>query len=94
MRCIIIGESWTLAHKLIMELSAKNEKRLIKIGDKLRELRKGAGYKSYENFSFDNELNRVQYGRMEKGANITLASLLRVLDIHKLTLEEFFKGLK
>jgi hypothetical protein len=31
---------------------------------------------------------------MERGANITLASLLKVLDIHKLSLEEFFIGLK
>lgn len=77
-----------------MELSPKNEKRLIKIGDKLRDLRKKAGYKSYENFAFDNELNRVQYGRMERGANITVASLLKVLDIHKISLEEFFNGLK
>lgn len=77
-----------------MELSVKNEKRLIKIGEYLRDLRIKAGYKSYENFAFDNEINRVQYGRMEKGANITLASLFRVLDIHKITLEDFFKGLK
>ncbi len=77
-----------------MELLAKNEKRLSRIGDKLRELRKAAGYKSYENFAFDNELNRVQYGRMEQGANVTLVSLLKVLDIHKLSLEDFFKGLK
>lgn len=78
----------------IMELSTKHEKRLIKIGERLRELRKASGYKSYENFAFDNELNRVQYGRMEKGANFTLASLMKVLDIHKLSLDEFFKGLK
>ncbi len=77
-----------------MELSSKNEKRLIKIGEKLRHLRKAAGYKSYENFAFDNELNRVQYGRMEKGSNITIASLLRVLDIHKISPEEFFEGIK
>ncbi len=77
-----------------MELSAKHEKQLIKVGDRLRTLRKKAGYKSYENFAFDNEINRVQYGRMEKGTNITLLSLLKVLDIHKLTLEEFFVGLK
>jgi hypothetical protein len=77
-----------------MELSPKHEKQLIKVGDRLRTLRKKAGYKSYENFAFDNEINRVQYGRMEKGTNITLLSLLKVLDIHKLTLEEFFVGLK
>jgi transcriptional regulator with XRE-family HTH domain len=77
-----------------MELTSRQEKRLIKIGERLRELRKKAGYKSYENFAFDNEINRVQYGRMEKGTNMTLVSLLRVLDIHKITFEEFFKGIK
>lgn len=77
-----------------MELSVKNEKRLIKIGERLRELRIKAGYKSYENFAFDHEINRVQYGRMEKGANTTLASLLKILDVHKITLDDFFRGLK
>ena len=77
-----------------MEILPKNEKRLIKVGEKLREFRKKAGYKSYENFAFDHDLNRVQYGRMEKGVNFTLASLLRVIDIHKLSFEEFFTGLK
>jgi hypothetical protein len=77
-----------------MELSSKSEKRLIKIGERLRELRKKADYKSYENFAFDHELNRVQYGRMERGANITLVSLLKVLDIHKVSLEDFFSGIK
>lgn len=77
-----------------MKLSSKQEKRLIKIGERLRELRKQAGYKSYENFAFDNELNRVQYGRMEKGANMTMASLLKVFEIHKISMEEFFKGIK
>jgi hypothetical protein len=50
--------------------------------------------KSYEIFAYENDLNRVQYGRMEKGANMTIASLMRVLDVHKMSLEEFFKGLK
>lgn len=77
-----------------MELTSKQEKRLQKIGERLRELRKQAGYKSYENFAFDNEVNRVQYGRMEKGSNMTIGSLLKVLEVHKMTLEDFFKGVK
>jgi hypothetical protein len=51
------------------------------------------GYSSYENFAFDHGLSRVSYGRHEKGSNITLASLLRILDIHKVTLQEFFADL-
>lgn len=70
------------------------EVRLKKIGERLKLLRVKAGYKSAETFAFDNELNRVQYWRMEKGANFTFQSLIRVLDIHKLSLEKFFKGLE
>ena len=77
-----------------MEITPKHEKRIAAIGSKLKELRKQAGYTSYENFAFDNELPRVQYGRMEKGVNFRVATLMRVLEIHKITLEEFFKGLK
>jgi hypothetical protein len=77
-----------------MELTKKQQKRLLKIGERLRELRVKAGYKSYENFAYDNDVNRVQYGRMEKGANITIASLIKVLDIHKISFEDFFNGLK
>lgn len=70
------------------------DKRRRQIGDKLKKLRLRAGYKSAETFAYDNELNRVQYWRIEKGANFTMDSLSRVLDIHKISLEEFFKGLK
>ena len=71
-----------------------SEYRLKKAGEKLKKLRLQAGYKSAETFAFDNELNRVQYWRMEKGANFTMQSLMKVLDIHKLSLEDFFKGLE
>lgn len=77
-----------------MQLSTKQEKRLKKTGERLRDLRKAAGYKSYENFAFDHEINRVQYGRMEKGANFTIGSLLKVLEVHKISLEDFFTGIK
>jgi len=79
---------------LIMERSKAIEKQLVRVGEKLKKLRTKAGYKSAEIFAYDNELNRVQYWRMEKGANFTLLSLIKVLDIHKITLEEFFKGLE
>lgn len=77
-----------------MASTKASEKRLEQIGGKLKKLRIKAKYKSAETFAFDNELNRVQYWRMEKGANFTMQSLIKVLDIHKLTLEEFFKELK
>lgn len=69
------------------------DKRIQQIAQKIKELRVNAGYTSAENFAFDNELNRVQYWRVESGANITLKTLLKVLDIHKISLSEFFASI-
>lgn len=69
------------------------EKQISKIANKLKQLRKEKGYNSYENFAFENNLNRVQYWRIESGQNITLKTLLKVLKIHEISLAEFFKDL-
>ncbi len=66
--------------------------RLAKIA-KLKELRINAGYTSHESFAWDHEINRIQYWRIEKGSNITLKTLLTVLDIHKVSLSDFFNDL-
>ncbi len=67
--------------------------RIKKIAKRIKELRIKQGYTAYEKFAFDHDLSRVTYGEHEKGKNMTLSSLLRILDIHKISLEEFFKGL-
>ena len=65
-----------------------------RVGLKLMELRKKKGYTSHEDFAFDYDIPRVQYWRIEKGKiNLTLKSLIRLLSIHKMTVEEFFLGL-
>ncbi len=62
-----------------------------RIAKKLVELRKKKGYSSYESFAYDHEIPRMQYWRMEKGkTNVTLKSLVKILAIHKMTVEEFF----
>ena len=66
------------------------EKQLAEIGLQLRALRVKAGYSSYADFAWRNGLDKTQYGRMEKGANCTFKSLQKVLDIHGLSLQEFF----
>ena len=70
-----------------------NEKAILKeIGEKLKGLRIKKGYKSYESFAVDNELSRMQYWRIEKGlTNLTIKSLIRILNIHQISIEEFFK---
>jgi transcriptional regulator with XRE-family HTH domain len=65
---------------------------LQRIGWKLTELRKKKGYKSHETFSYDFNIPRMQYWRMENGkTNLTIKSLLKILSIHKMSVEEFFK---
>jgi hypothetical protein len=77
-----------------MAKKSDTDKRILSVCQKLKKLRVKAGYTSYETFAFDNEIPRVQYWRLEKGANFTLKTLLKVLDIHGLTMSEFFKDLK
>ena len=67
--------------------------RLKQIAQKLKQLRLDKGYSSYESFAFDHELPRVGYGRHEQGSNLTLKSLLRLLDIHQVSLADFFADL-
>ncbi len=68
--------------------------RIERIAARVKELRKASGYNSYDLFAFEHKIPRVQYWRMEKGTNFTFKNLLRVLDAHKMSLDEFFKGMK
>jgi len=80
----------TIAKKTITE-----EEKIIlkKIGDKLKQLRKDAGYTSYEYFAYENNISRPQYGKYEAGANIQLNTLIRILSHLNISLEDFFKGM-
>jgi transcriptional regulator with XRE-family HTH domain len=69
----------------------KDEELLIqRLGERIRELRIKKGYSSQETFAYDAGIPRAQYGRYEKGRNITMTSLYQILKFHKLTLPEFF----
>ena len=68
--------------------------RIEKIAKRVKELRKQKGYISYEEFSSTYKIPKVQYWRMEKGTNFTINSLLRVLDAHGITIQEFFQGVE
>lgn len=64
---------------------------MLDIANKLKELRLNAGYTSYENFAWDNGINRMQYWKMEKGeTNFTMRSLHKVLQAHNISFGEFF----
>lgn len=69
------------------------DSRLLAISERIKKLRIEKGFTSYEQFAFEYKLPRSGYGNHEKGRNITLKSLLRILDIHGISLEDFFKDL-
>lgn len=74
-------------------LSENQRAQLIALGEKLKELRVKKGFTSYENFAFEFGLKRANYGRYEKGANLTVATLIKILDAHDLTIEDLIKDL-
>ncbi|MBT1688872.1 hypothetical protein [Dawidia soli] len=60
------------------------------VGGVFMKLRKEKGYTSYESFAFDHEFPRAQYWRVETGRhNLTMRTIVKLLVIHKLTLEAF-----
>lgn len=70
----------------------KEEKQLFKlIGARIKQLRIEAGYTSQETFAYDAELPRALYGRYEKGSNLTVYSLFKILKFHNISFEDFFK---
>lgn len=70
----------------------KNDDRIKKICSRIKQLRIDAGYTSLEKFAYEFDINRTQYARYERGEDMRISSLLKVLDAHGVTLEEFFRG--
>lgn len=66
------------------------------IGNRLKELREAGGFEGgYVGFAIHHvDMQPKQYWKLETGTtNFTIKTLLRVLAVHNISLEEFFKGL-
>lgn len=64
---------------------------LKKIGDKMKRLRKENGYMNSDDFAYDNEINRSQYGKYEAGAkDMRISSLIKTVNSLGVTIEQFF----
>lgn len=66
------------------------------IGAKLKHLREEGQFEGgYVGFAIHHaDMQPKQYWKLEAGtANFTIKTLLRVLKVHKMTLEEFFDGI-
>ncbi len=71
----------------------KEEKTLLQIGNKLKELRISRGYTNYEHLAYEIGISRSQYGNYENGANMKLTTLFKILNFLELPIEEFFQGI-
>ena len=68
------------------------KRHLKKVGERLKHYRKKAGYTSYEFFAYDHGFSRPQYGKYEAGANITIATLSKILNALNVSYDEFFRN--
>ena len=67
-----------------------NSIELKKLGERIKSLRLKREYTNYENFAYDNDLPRAQYGRYENGQDLRYTSLVKVIKALGVTMEEFF----
>jgi len=66
---------------------------LKEIGSRIRMRRKSLA-KNYEDFADDHDFNKVTISRLENGENFTMKSLVQVLRVLDVSIEDFFKGIK
>lgn len=66
---------------------------LKKMGERLRQMRINAGHTAYDKFAFTFDFDPQTILRAEQGKNITLRTLIKILDVHNVSLGEFFQDL-
>ncbi len=63
---------------------------LKKLGKRIKDLRIKKGYSNYENFAFEHDIPRAQFGRYENGEDLRFTSLIKVIKAFDISLKEFF----
>ena len=63
---------------------------LKKLGARIKALRIKKGYTNYENFAFENDIPRAQFGRYERGEDLRYSSLIKVIRALGVSQKEFF----
>jgi transcriptional regulator with XRE-family HTH domain len=69
----------------------EEQQRIIKkIGERIKTLRTEKGHSSYEIFAYENNIDRSQYGKYERGADMRISTLVRLLLLLDISIDEFF----
>lgn len=74
------------------ELDEFKSENLKKLGKRIKELRKAKGFKNNDMFAFTHGISRSQYNRYENGEDLRFSTLLKLIHIHEMTLDEFFQA--
>jgi transcriptional regulator with XRE-family HTH domain len=69
----------------------KDQDILKKLGGRIKDLRVKAGYTSHEKFANEIDISRAQYWSYEQGTNMNFLTLVKILNFHKISLEDFFE---
>ncbi len=72
----------------------KKNDRILAIASRIKDLRIENGYTSYEKFAIKHDFQAKQYWRLEEGHDFKMSTLLRIVDAHNISLEDFFERLK
>ncbi len=72
------------------ELADFQKEELEIIAKKIKHLRIKSGYSNYEDFAYDADIARAQYGKYENGANLMITTLMKIVKQHNMSLLEFF----
>jgi len=62
-----------------------------RIGLRLKQIRKAKGFTNSDDYSYEFQLNRSQYGKYEAGSeDLRISSLIKILGKINVTLSQFF----
>ncbi|MEO9805183.1 MAG: helix-turn-helix transcriptional regulator [Reichenbachiella sp.] len=66
-----------------------------RIGAGIRSIRESKGIKNYEKFAIQNKFSRSHYWNIEQGeVNLTMKTLVRILNSLDVNIKDFFQQLK
>jgi transcriptional regulator with XRE-family HTH domain len=66
------------------------EDQRVKLGQRIKQLRKKMGFTSAEAFAYEHKFQRATYGKYEQGRNLEYFTLVRLCNSFGITLKEFF----
>jgi len=65
-------------------------KEMQQLGARIRAIRKLKGYTSFEKFANEHDIHRTQWGKYETGEDMYVSTLMKVIKVLDISIEEFF----